>query len=69
MDEVTTKWSAEKIRQDFDQWAEYYKDLAVKGESEPAIIDSALLSELVTMAAAAVCPFSRRIMQDVSKKV
>lgn len=45
-----------QIREDFDRAAHFYEQLALKGESEPAIIDSSLTSHLIIEAAAKVCP-------------
>lgn len=56
------KWPSEKTKEAFDRIANLYADSALKGESEPAIVDSSLMSDLVVQAATKVCPKAQNLL-------
>lgn len=56
------KWSSERIQEDFDAVARHYEQSAREGQSEPAIIDSSLMSDLIVGAAARVRPRAEHLL-------
>lgn len=56
------KWPSEKIKEAFDRIAHLYADSALRGESEPTIIDSSLMSDLVVQVATRVCPQAQNLL-------
>ena len=56
------KKSSEEIREAFDKIAQYYAESAIKGESEPTIIDSAIMAEIIVQISHKVYPNAKNVL-------